>query len=250
MPAHLPPCPEAPQPAAPRAWPGLCAVCRQWTRGALCSDCRGRFAGPRWRCGVCALSLGADAGTCGECRLDPPPFSRAVCVADYGFPWDALVARLKYGGDLALAPTLARLLADAVSRSGPELPAVDRVVPLPLAEPRLRERGYNQAWELARRVARQLGLAADATLLQRPVHSAAHQAELGRAERQRQLRGAFMVEPRRRAQLEGRRVALVDDVFTTGATAREAAAELRRAGAADVQVWVLARTPRPETASH
>lgn len=232
-------------------WPGLCAVCRQWTQGAVCRDCKARFAAPRARCGVCALACGAGTGTCGECRLDPPPFWRTVCVADYGFPWDALIARLKFADELALVPTLARLLADAVldtpcSDGSPAPPGSDLVVPLPLAAPRLAERGYNQAWELARRVARRLGLPADATLLQRPLHSAAHQAELGRAERQRHLRGAFMVEPRRRPALAGRHVALVDDVFTTGATAREAAAELRRAGAADVQVWVLARTPRPQ----
>ena len=107
---------------------------------------------------------------------------------------------------------------------------------------RLSERGYNQAWELARRLGRSLGVAADPGLLWRPADQA-HQADLNRAERQRNLRSAFMTDPRRRGELQGHRVALVDDVMTTGATAREAAAALLRGGAAAVDVWVVARTP-------
>jgi ComF family protein len=116
------------------------------------------------------------------------------------------------------------------------------LLPVPLAPRRLAERGYNQAWELTRRVARTLRLRADASLLLRPVETA-HQAELERVQRLANLRGAFMVDPRRRDALAGRRVALVDDVMTTGATAREAARTLLRAGAASVDIWVIARTP-------
>lgn len=164
----------------------------------------------------------------------------AVAAVDYGFPWDALIARFKFQGEPELAGPLAALLADAVVRFAP--PPVDVVLPVPLAPARLTQRGYNQAWELARRVARALGIAAHADRLLRPADTA-HQAELSRAERQRNLLGAFMVDPRQRAQLEGRRVALVDDVMTTGATADEASATLLRAGVRDVQLWVLARTP-------
>jgi ComF family protein len=109
---------------------------------------------------------------------------------------------------------------------------------------RLTERGYNQAWELARRLAAALSLPASASLLLRPA-DAAQQIELGRTERLRNLRNAFMVDPARRATLRGRRVALVDDVMTTGATAHAAAEALLRAGAAAVDVWILARTPEP-----
>ena len=113
---------------------------------------------------------------------------------------------------------------------------------MPLAPGRLRERGYNQAWELARRVARLRGIAARADVLSRPVETA-HQADLPRAQRLANLRAAFTVEPRGRAALQGRHIALVDDVWTTGATVRECAAVLLRAGAASVDAWVLARTP-------
>jgi ComF family protein len=224
--------------------PGLCPVCHGVGGGGLCVDCTARFAAPRPRCRRCGLGLGVAAETCGACLPEAPPFERCVCVADYGFPWDHLIAQLKFQGHPELAPALARLLAAAVRR---DVPGHDRpawVLPVPLAPARLAERGHNQAWELARALAAELALPARAELLLRPL-DAAHQATLGRAERQRNLSGAFMVDPRQRELLRGRTVALVDDVLTTGATAREAAATLLRAGAARVQVWVLARTPEP-----
>lgn len=220
---------------------GQCEVCRQWCDlGALCSDCLGRFAAPRPRCSRCGLRLGAAAAVCGACLADPPPFGRSVCAVDYDFPWDRLIAAFKFRGRVELAATLAMCMSAAVRSAASPVP--DLIVPVPLSAARLAERGYNQAWELARRLAARTHVPADATLLQRPVDTA-HQAELGRSERRHNLRTAFMADPRRRAALTGRHVALVDDVMTTGATAREAAAVLLRAGAAAVDVWVLARTP-------
>jgi ComF family protein len=217
-----------------------CEVCRQWSHSALCTDCVARFASAVPRCGRCGLRLGLPAPACGDCLREPPPFEHTVCAADYGFPWDALIAEFKFHGRAELAAVLAERLQAAVRAAGAPLPRW--VVPVPLAPARLAERGYNQAWELARRLGRSLGLAADPDLLWRPAEQA-HQADLNRAERQRNLRSAFMTDPRRRAELQGSRVALVDDVMTTGATAREAAAALLRGGAAAVDVWVVARTP-------
>jgi ComF family protein len=213
--------------------PGQCEVCRRWAGGRLCADCLGRFAPQRPRCTRCALPLDGGARVCGECLRDPPPFEHTACVADYGFPWDRLIADFKFRGSVELAGALAASLADAVAA----LPAPDLVLPVPLSARRLAERGYNQAWELARRLRRP----ARADVLQRPIDSA-HQADLSRAGRLANLRAAFVVDARRRRLLAGRRVALVDDVFTTGATARCAAAALRHAGAGAVDVWVLART--------
>jgi ComF family protein len=180
------------------------------------------------------------APACGDCLREKPPFENTVCVADYGFPWDRLIADFKFHGRAELAALLAQHLSSAVRASARPLP--HWVLPVPLSAARLAERGYNQAWELARRVATTFGLQSEATLLQRPLDTA-HQALLSREERQRNLRTAFMADPRQRGQLQGHRVALVDDVMTTGATVREAAAVLLRAGAAAVDIWVLARTP-------
>jgi ComF family protein len=230
-----------PRPALARLrLPSQCEVCRQWAGAALCDDCIARFAATVPRCGRCGLRLGLPAAACGACLRAAPPFEHTVCGTDYAYPWDHLITQFKFDGRVELARPLAERLAGAVRAAAN--PAPDLVLPVPLAPRRLAERGYNQAWELARRVAAAAALPARAGLLLRPLDTA-HQAELGRAERQRNLRAAFMVEPRHRHQLAGRRVALVDDVMTTGATAGEAAARLLAAGAAAVDVWVLARTP-------
>ncbi len=220
--------------------PSQCEVCRQWSASALCPDCVTRFAVPACRCERCGLRLGLPAAACGACLRDPPTFERTHCVADYGFPWDRLITAFKFEGRVELAAVLAARLQGAVQAAGGALP--DLVLPVPLSAQRLAERGYNQAWELARRVAQRLQRPARADVLLRPWDTA-HQADLGRAERRKNLRSAFMVDPRWRAALGGQCVALVDDVMTSGATAREAAAVLVRSGVAAVHVWVLARTP-------
>jgi ComF family protein len=230
------------RPATRAALPSLCAVCHGWGRSRLCAVCVARFGGPVARCQRCAIAVPDGVSVCGACLADAPPQQHAVAAVDYAFPWDRLVAQFKFAGAVDLAPALAGHLADAVLASAQPLP--DLVVPAPLAPARLAERGYNQAWELARRVARRLQLAADPALLLR-VRETPHQLDLPRAERAGNVRGAFAVEPLRRAALRDRRVAVVDDVMTSGATAAEMARVLLGSGAAAVHVWVVARTPAP-----
>lgn len=179
--------------------------------------------------------------TCGDCLAHPRPWSGLICAVDYGFPWDRLIIDLKFHGRTELAGALARRLTEAVRRADGSS-GIDLVLPVPLSAERLAERGFNQAWEVARRVAGDLALRADHSLLLRPIDTP-HQADLPREQRARNLRGALMVDPRRRGRVQGRHLALVDDVFTTGATAREATQALLRAGAASVLVWAIARTP-------
>ena len=225
--------------------PSQCELCRRWAGARLCEDCVARFAVPAPRCGSCGLRLGHAAPTCGECLREPPAFDRTVCAVDYSFPWDHLIREFKFHGQVELAGPLAQRLVDAVRAQGTA--SATWVLPVPLSPQRLCERGYDQAWELARRVAAALQLPARADALVRTLDTV-HQTELGRAARQRNLRAAFFVPSAQRAALRQAHVALVDDVMTTGATVREAAAALRRAGAAAVQVWVLARTPAPGAA--
>jgi ComF family protein len=172
---------------------------------------------------------------------DPPPFSHTLAAVNYAHPWDGLVTQFKFHSALDLAPALAQRLLDAHRRSGRAAPAL--LLPIPLSRARLRERGYNQAWELARRLARALDCRSDSGLLLR-VKDTPHQLALAPDKRAGNVRAAFAVEPRRRAELAGADVTLVDDVMTTGATVAEAAHVLLRAGAAAVDVWVVARTPR------
>lgn len=216
--------------------PGLCAVCRGWGRGRLCASCVARFAAPAPRCARCALRVPGAATVCGRCAIGPDGPDHATAVADYAFPWDGLLLQFKHGDALDLARTFADHLAAAVARAPPP----DLVLPVPLGPRALRARGFNQSWELARRLGRP---ACPRTLL-RP-RDGPHQRELPEARRAANVQGAFVVDPARRAALAGRHVAVVDDVSTTGATAREIATVLRDAGAACVSWWVIARTPLP-----
>ena len=222
--------------------PSVCAICHGWGVQRVCAACSDRFAPRVARCERCALAVPTGVRLCGICVTSPPPFERSVAALDYAPPWSELIARFKFQAALDLAPVLAEQVAAAVrhdAASGAEL-----ILPVPLSTRRLRERGYNQAWELARRVARERHVPADAHLLLR-IKDTPHQLALAPAQRAGNVRAAFAVEPLRRAELVGRRIALVDDVMTTGATAAELARVLLQAGAAQVQVWVVARTPRP-----
>jgi ComF family protein len=229
-----------------RLGPGSqCLICRQWQGRSLCDACLSTFAPACLRCRYCAIELPAGADEiCPDCLRAPPPCSRAVAALTYGHPWDQLVLGLKFGDRPELANPLAALLAAEVERAMrcDALPPPDWLLPVPLADERLRERGYNQAWEIGRRVARRLELPARPDLLWR-VRATPHQLALPRAARQTNVHGAFACHPQARQQLAGTSVALVDDVMTTGATLDEVTRTLLRAGVADVQVWVVARTP-------
>ncbi|MEK8049837.1 ComF family protein [Ideonella sp. DXS22W] len=225
------------------AWPRPCAVCGGWSPTTLCRACLQRFAPERPRCTVCALPT-AQGGVCGGCLQAPPAFVATAAAVDYGFPWDRLIGAFKFQQQPEWATALAGLIDTAVVRHA-TLPDAQCVLPVPLSRERLAERGYNQAWELARRLAARRGLPAGAGWLLR-LRDTPHQVGTGRAERLRNLRAAMWVTPEGAAALRGRHVALVDDVLTTGATAQAASLALHAAGAASVQLWVLARTPAPD----
>ena len=221
--------------------PSVCAVCHGWGTQRVCAECVQRFDPALPRCARCALQVPAGAAICGTCLVDPPPFAHSLAAVDYAHPWDGLITHFKFHGALDLAPALAQRLVDAFRRGGAARPAL--LLPLPLSPARLRERGYNQAWELARRLGDSLRCPTDARLLLR-VKDTPHQLALPPEQRAGNVRGAFALEPRRLDELRGRSVTLVDDVMTTGATAAEAARVLLHAGASEVAVWVVARTPR------
>lgn len=180
---------------------------------------------------------------CGTCLAAPPPFDAAFARVDYAYPWDRLIPAFKFHAALDLAPVFAEAIVEAcAARDSGAAPPL--VVPVPLSDARLRERGYNQAWELARRAAPRLGGAADPDLLLR-IRDTPHQLALPPEQRAGNVRGAFAVEPRRLGEVRERTIAVVDDVMTTGSTLAEIARVLKAAGATRVEVWVFARTPRP-----
>lgn len=225
--------------------PGQCAVCHGWGDQRVCRPCLQRFAPPVARCQRCAARVPDGTACCGRCLKAPPPFDATLTVADYVFPWNGLIARMKFQAAMDLVPVLAAQLAARHRHTG--MPAPDLLLPVPLSMARLRERGYNQSWELARRTARHLDRPAQARVLLRRKDTP-HQLALPLHQRAANVRGAFAVDPRWSDTLKGQGIALIDDVMTTGATASEAARILKEAGAASVQVWVVARTPAPADA--
>ncbi|WP_374567889.1 phosphoribosyltransferase family protein [Ideonella sp.] len=222
--------------------PAPCGVCGTWSQPAgLCADCLRRFAAATTRCTRCALRVPPEVSLCGDCIRELPLFERTVAAFDYAFPWDHAIAAFKFRGELQWSAPLARALAHAAQGHGQ---AVDYVTAVPLADSRLRTRGYNQAWEIARRCAATLGLPARHDLLHR-LRDTPQQMQLKRDQRDANLRGAFMPgDANARRAVQGRCVALVDDVMTTGTTANEASRALLEAGARSVHLWVLARTER------
>ena len=171
--------------------------------------------------------------------MQPPIFDACVAAVDYAYPWVDALADFKFRADPGWAGTLATLMR-STPWVEPAMEAADRVLPVPLSVQRLGERGFNQSALLARRLA---GVKVDTGTLLR-LHATEAQSSLPRAQRLRNLQGAFAMEPGRAAALRGQRVVLVDDVMTTGATLHAAALALREAGAAHITAVVLARTPR------
>jgi ComF family protein len=213
-----------------------CYLCGATASQPVCPVCIAAL--PRLPAGICpgCALPSATGGACGRCIASPPHYDATVAALAYGDPLDHALQGFKYRHALGLARFLASLLDAAIGGTGSTL-KVDLVVPMPLARPRLAQRGFNQALELARPIAARRGLRLDPLVVRRTLDAPA-QAGLPWKERARNIKGAFACD----AALGGLRVAVVDDVMTTGATLDELARVLKQAGAAHVTNWVVART--------
>jgi ComF family protein len=224
-------------------FPPRCLVCREPGRDGrdLCLACAAALPWNRSACTRCALPLpGPQAGNglapwCGTCLQRASPLAAAHAAFLYAFPVDRLLPRFKFHQDLAAGRLLAGLMADAFHR----LPPPDALLPVPLHASRLRQRGYDQALELAQPLGRLLCVPIVADGLAR-CRATAAQSKLDAPARRRNLRGAFAVPG---PGVLPDHVALVDDVMTTGATLHAAAAALRAAGVRRIDAWVCARAP-------
>ena len=214
-----------------------CLLCHEPGDGGelLCAACAAGLPWNRSACLRCAVPLSAP-GICGACLQRPPPLGETRAAFVYADPVDRLLPRLKFHHDLAAG----RLLAAGMVRAFAGLPGLpEALVPVPLHRGRLRRRGYDQALELARPLARALALPLLPGALRR-IRATAPQSRLDAGARARNLRGAFTVDGDARLPAH---VALVDDVMTTGATLHSAAQTLYLAGAVRVDAWVAARVP-------
>lgn len=221
--------------------PSACALCGGRAMEAVCAACAAAYIIARPRCPCCANPAAApDADRrCGACLANPPAFDATLVACDYALPLDGLVLQLKFGAQLALAPWMGQVLVDALRSAPAALP--DLLCPVPLGPRRLVERGFNQALEVARPLARALDVPLAPRLLTRERDTAA-QSGVEAGARRKNVRGAFGVSGDA-AAFAGRHVGVVDDVMSSGHTLDEIAAVLKRAGAARVTNIVFARTP-------
>lgn len=217
-----------------RIFPSVCPLCgdRSVPGRGLCDGCLADLPRNSAPCARCALPLPAP-GLCGECLRRPPPYDRVLAPLRYAAPVDHLITGLKFHQQLRVAPLLASFLSDHVKARSEPRP--ECLIPVPLHGSRLRQRGYNQALEIARVLCKELAIPLDYRACRR-IRATSAQSLLPASERRRNVRGAFRVESH-----PWRRVAIVDDVMTTGHTVGELATAVRRAGASSIEVWVCAR---------
>ena len=223
------------------AWsllPAHCLLCDQPGMGDidLCEACWRELPRNRLACSHCALPLSAPALACAFCIKHAPPFQATVAPLQYQAPLSTLIPRLKFHHDLAAG----RLLAELFCRNTLDCDIPDALVPVPLHSARLRKRGFDQALELAKMIAKQKSILLRSDLLSRSRNTAA-QSYLDASQRRNNLRNAFVVDKRS----VPKHIALVDDVMTTGATVRECTNVLLKAGVERVDIWVIARVATP-----
>ncbi len=219
-------------------YPPTCVICQAPSRQELdiCIGCMGDLPQILRPCRQCAGPLPLESlGLCGACQTKPPNFDAVVAPFRYASPINHLLAGLKFQGKLLYARVLGILTAQAVLESGLALP--ECVIPVPLHAQRLRARGFNQAHELARYIARPLGLPIVSGIAARTKNTRP-QMELSAKQRAKNLRNAFSLK----TDIHWPHVAIVDDVMTTGNTVGELARTLKAAGVGTVDVWTVART--------
>lgn len=218
--------------------PAHCLLCDQpgMRNIDMCETCWNELPANRLCCPVCALPLAAPAVACGICLRRMPEFHRTVAPMQYQAPISVLMSRFKFHQDLAAG----RLLAELFCRHTKEVELPDALVPVPLHRKRLRQRGFDQALELAKGIARGKSLRLRTDILSRIRHTDA-QTDLNAVERRKNCKDAFVLNTR----ILPPHIALIDDVMTTGTTVGECAKVLKKAGVKRVDIWVMARVATP-----
>ncbi len=228
------------------ALPSSCVLCGAPDDETLCAVCTARFLHQqKTRCSQCGNLLGKHLQEsnpiCGHCLKTPPDYDQTWIAADYEAPLDQLVLSFKFASRLALGPVFARLLRNAITQANTANDGLpDLIIPMPLASKRLIERGFNQALEIARPLAKMLDIPLASRLCTRGKETLP-QTLLPLKERAKNVRNAFIVAPESHAVVKDKHIAIVDDVMTSGATLNALARELKRAGASRVSTLVVAR---------
>ena len=228
-------------------FPSQCLLCACRLQGTLmCANCQYDLPHTYGQllCQQCGLRIASLSHFCGNCLHHPPAFSRSFMPFSYEYPLDSLIHKFKYHANLTAGKLLGQMLAESVKHHAMEntdLATPDLMIPVPLHRWRRWLRGFNQAEILAEHIASELHIPVATNIVHRK-HKTPSQKGLSRSERQKNLRHTFAIQKKQLSKIEGKCIAIVDDVVTTTATVRELSALLMKLGAKDVQVWALART--------
>lgn len=216
----------------------LC-VTNQTQKHGLCQDCLNDLTWvPAASCPQCGLI--SDGNLCGSCVSSPPHFNATHAVFLYAYPIDAMIQHYKYGASLSLSQSFGQLIHEKI-RLINNFDAIDLIIPMPMHPTRLKERGFNQALEIAKVLDKSFNKNNTSKLNYQSVIRQTltpPQASLPLKERVKNIKGAFKINK----NITGKRIAIVDDVMTTGASLNELAKTLKQAGATHVECWVIART--------
>lgn len=239
MPESLKPVPTRIKKIQRWLWPENCLLCtaRVSVGKDICPECERSLPRLQWACPRCAAQdsvVDTLEAVCGECQKNPPAFAYARAPFHYAPPVDRLIRNLKYHGRLELSRILGKYLAAYLQNLNE--PPPDVIVPVPLHTSRLRSRGYNQSLEIARTVSKHLALPLNWSDAER-IRDTTPQTDLPRDKRRKNVRGAFKSSE----AFSGQRIAILDDVMTSGQTVNALAESLLRSDAAEVRVWVVAR---------
>ncbi len=218
-------------------FPPRCIICKNKGRSLVCGDCaaRIRYVKPPI-CRICGKPKDRYFvnDLCGDCAVEKPPFITARSIALYEDPLKEVIHKLKFGDKMRLLPFLGGIMNDHLKECGIDLSGIDLIIPVPLSKQRERQRGFNQSRSLAKELSDHFSIELDDVSLKK-VKDITPQFELPREQRLTHVKGAFESAP------IGGNILLIDDIYTTGATVREASLALRSAGADQVFVLTLAR---------
>ncbi|HEY8084768.1 MAG TPA: ComF family protein [Methylophilaceae bacterium] len=207
----------------------------------LCNDCLNDLpAHSKASCPICALPT-FNAEICGSCLQHPPAFDATIAAFNFVFPMDALLRALKYRGELSVAEIAANGIINSLEYQLEHKTLPDLLIPMPLHPKRLQERGFNQAMEISRRISRHIQRPLSTNSIMRMRHGEP-QASLPLNKRAKNVKGVFAVSDAASNDLRGKHIAVIDDIMTSGASLNELAKTLKKAGAARVECWVVART--------
>lgn len=228
-------------------YPPICLLCG--TPGRLiegravdlCQQCHDELNTNSHHCSQCGIPLPQTVDLCGECQKKSPPFESLYAPYLYQGGIRELLVALKFNQKLSHARLLGCLMLDKLAGHLEDSEMPDAIVAVPLHPKRERERGYNQALELLRPLAKRYKIPIERQLVTRNL-ATSKQSNLSRDERRRNLKGAFSIKP---GETVPRHIVIVDDVVTTTATVTELAKTLKLAGAERIDVWAVARVPKP-----